>query len=117
MRKYRSIVLVTILFAIIVIMMILAITILKKNNIIFFRGKVINTFEETVYSDGTFLIETDIETDHDLYMDSFQTLDSINKKYKTNIHVGDVVYVLAKRNTTIEIAPGPIEIYMIFKLF
>lgn len=100
-----------ILFAIVSIMLILTISISKRNNIYFLRGKVINTFEGTVYSDGTFLIETD----HDLYMDSFKTLDSINEKFKTNIQIGDVVYVLAKRNTTIEIAPGPIKIYWMFK--
>lgn len=90
-------------------MMILTITILKKNNIIFFQGTVINTFEETVYSDGTFLIETEYE----LYMDSFQTLESINKKKRTNIQVGDVVYVLAQKSV-IEIAPVPIKIYLMF---
>lgn len=115
MKKNRFMMISIILFAIVLIMLILTIGISKKNNIFFFRGKVTNTFEGTVYRDGTFLIETNVETEHDLYMDSFQTLDSINKKFKSNIQIGDIVYVIAKKSS-MEIAPGPIEIYLIFKL-
>lgn len=86
--------------------------IFKKNDLHLIHGEITNSFSDIEYDNGFFLIKAK----SGLYMDSSKTLDSVNSQFHSDMKIGDSVYVICKMDV-IEIAPGPIDIYYMFKFY